>query len=129
MIEMGINVANDVRTKYAHLIVIGKKTFETRNTNSLKPYIGKRVGIVETNKGLKAKLVGFVTIGDPIVVGQLGFESTRHAHFVCAGSRFDIEQGKVKWLYPMLDPQKLKQPIDASQTKGIIARNIKGLIK
>jgi hypothetical protein len=46
----GVNVATDSLVNYADLIVSGKKYYETRNTNSLKPYIGKRVGIIETKR-------------------------------------------------------------------------------
>tara|TARA_R110002072_G_scaffold297943_1_gene471238 strand:+ start:434 stop:580 length:147 start_codon:yes stop_codon:yes gene_type:complete len=46
----GVNVATDSLVNYADLIVSGKKYYETRNSNSLKPYIGKRVGIIEIKR-------------------------------------------------------------------------------
>ena len=123
-VVMGVNVATDGSNNYADLIVTGQKEYETRDQDSLRPYVGKRIGIIETKRGEKAKLVGYVTVGEPEVVGQAEFESSRELHLVPEGSKFDIKQGQQKWLYRMIDPQKLSQPIDASKTAGIVARNI-----
>ena len=120
----GINIATDGLVNYADLIVSGKKYYETRNTNSLKPYIGKRVGIIETKRGKKAQLVGYATIGEPQVVNQKTFNQLMPLHLVSPGSKFDIKPGKTKHLYPIIDPIKLPQPIDASSTRGIVARDI-----
>ena len=57
-VERGINVRTDGDMNYADLIVSGKKQFETRQTDSLRPYVGKRVGIVETKKERKQSLLG-----------------------------------------------------------------------
>ena len=65
---MGINVRTDEGVNYSDLIVSGQKKYETRDKDSLRPYIGKRVGIVETGSG-PANLVGYATVGDPIEVG------------------------------------------------------------
>ena len=43
------------------------------------------------------------------------------------GSKFDIKSGQSKFLYEMINPEQLAQPIDASGTKGIVARNISQL--
>jgi len=123
-VVMGVNVATDGSNNYADLIVSGQKEYETRDQDSLRPYVGKRIGIIETKRGEKAKLVGYVTVGEPEIVGQAEFESSRELHLVPEGSKFDIKEGRQKWLYRMIDPQKLIQPIDASKTAGIIARNI-----
>lgn len=56
---------NDKSEKFTSQILSGEKTIETRNIKSLHPYIGKRVGIVRTGKGV-ATLVGYVTVGHPI---------------------------------------------------------------
>ena len=123
----GINVATDGNTNYADLIVSGQKRFETRDSDSLRPYVGKRVGIIETKRGQKAQLVGYATVGEPEVVGQSEFDASRELHLVPEGSKFDIKQGQNKWLYEMKDPEKLPQPIDASKTTGIVARDIQGI--
>ncbi len=123
-VERGINVRTDGDMNYADLIVSGKKQFETRQTDSLRPYVGKRVGIVETKKGEKAKLVGYATVGEPEVVNQREFNEMRDLHLVPKGSDFDIKRGSRKYMYRMIDPQKLDEPIDVSSTQGRVARNI-----
>ena len=125
-VEMGINVRTDEGVNYSDLIVSGQKKYETRDKDSLRPYIGKRVGIVETGSG-PANLVGYATVGDPIEVGESEFNDSRDLHLVPEGSKFDIKPGQSKFLYEMLEPTKLDQPIDASGTRGIIARNISAL--
>ena len=124
--EMGINVRTDGDTNYADLIVSGQKKYETRDKDSLRPYVGKRIGIVETGSG-PAKLVGYATVGEPIEVGEAEFADSRDQHLVPEGSKFDIKPGQSKFLYEMIDPEQLAQPIDASGTKGIVARNISQL--
>lgn len=66
---MGVNVATDRKAdrSYADLIVDGYKTLESRNSDTLRPYVGKRVAIVRTGEG-PAKAIGEVTIGEPMVV-------------------------------------------------------------
>ena len=58
---MGINVASDRKAgrRYADLIVDGHKTLESRNSDTLRPYVGKRVAIVRTGEG-PAKAIGEV---------------------------------------------------------------------
>jgi len=64
---IGINVRSDGDIDYASLIVDGKKKYESRKTDSLRPYVGKTVGIVRTGNG-PAVAIGQVTIGEPIIV-------------------------------------------------------------
>ena len=124
--EMGVNVRTDGDVNYARLIVSGNKRYESRDKDSLRPYVGKRIGIIETGSG-PAKLVGYATVGEPVEVGEAEFADSRDQHLVPEGSRFDIKPGQSKFLYEMLDPEQLDQPIDASSTKGIVARNISKL--
>ena len=114
---MGINV----RAPYADMIVSGLKTIETRSTNSLKPYIGQRVGIVETGSG-KAKLVGYATIGMPTVMHETAFREAEGKHLVDKGSEFDIAPNGEKYCYPIIDPHACTPKTLAS--RGIIARQI-----
>ena len=58
---------------------------------------------------------------------SLEFNDSRDLHLVPEGSKFDIKPGQSKFLYEMLEPTKLDQPIDASGTRGIIARNISAI--
>jgi hypothetical protein len=120
-ITMGINI-NDKRAGWTDLILSGKKTIETRDTNSLKPYVGKRVALIQTGKG-KAKIVGVATIGEPIQYNSVDdFKADVNRHRVSSDG-FD----QVKFGYPLKDVQKLTTPIEVN-SRGIVARNVKGLI-
>jgi hypothetical protein len=120
---MGINVRNDLKsgTRYADEIVSGNKVYETRDTDSLRAYVGKRIAIVRTGEG-EAKAIGEVDIGEPIVVNEQQFNEMRDQHLVPAGSTFDIKPGGVKYLYPVSNPVKYDQEMDVG--KGIVARKI-----
>lgn len=61
---MAINI-NDSHQDFTDEILKGIKTIETRKTHSLRPYIGKRVGICRTGKS-KSMLVGYATISNEI---------------------------------------------------------------
>ena len=117
---IGINVRN-ADIAYADVIVDGIKTLESRDTNSLKPYIGKRVAIVRTGKG-KAKAIGEATIGNPIVVDRLEFRNKYKEHLVGEGSVFYIKNGQVKYLYPMLDAIRYEKEKDVAL--GIVSRKV-----
>lgn len=92
---MGINVKNDIKAgvRYADDIVDGKKMYETRDTDSLRAYVGSRVAIVRTGEGA-AKAIGEVTLGEPLVVNEEQFNAMRDKHLVPAGSTFDIKPGE-----------------------------------
>ena len=49
-VSTGINI-NDKTQPFTDQILHGQKTIETRNTPTLHPHVGKRVGIVRTGKG------------------------------------------------------------------------------
>jgi hypothetical protein len=119
---IGINVRSDGDIDYASLIVDGKKKYESRKTNSLRPYIGKTVGIVRTGNG-PAVAIGQVTIGEPIIVDVEKFNKLRNQHLVPRGSKFDIDSDGTKYLYPMINPVRWdnEKPI---KNKGIISRKI-----
>lgn len=121
-IQKGINIRVDGQIDYAELIADGKKKYETRNTDSLKPYIGKTVAIVRTGKG-PATAIGQVTVGKPIVADEETFEKLRKQHLVPAGSKFDIPKGGVKYLYPMINPIKWDEEKPVVH-HGIIARTV-----
>jgi GNAT superfamily N-acetyltransferase len=119
---LGINVAVDKNgTDYADLIVNGTKKFESRETPSLKPYVGKRVGIVRTGAG-PAEVIGSVEIGQPIEVNQRDFNKLRDQHLVAEDSSFNIKKGQTKFLYPMIDPMTTAPQKVTS--KGIVARAV-----
>jgi hypothetical protein len=119
---MGINVASDTKAglRYADMIVDGQKTLESRNSDTLRPYVGKRVAIVRTGEG-KAKAIGEVTVGEPKVVNQKQFRAMEGDHLVPKGSRFDINT-PTKHLYPMHDPVRYEEERDVGH--GIVSRKV-----
>jgi hypothetical protein len=119
---MGINVRSDGDIDYASLIIDGKKKYESRQTDSLRPYVGKTVAIVRTGKG-PAVAIGQVTVGDPIVVDAEKFDKMRKQHLVPQGSKFDIGIDATKYLYPMINPVRWDNEKLVKQ-KGIVARKI-----
>jgi hypothetical protein len=120
---MGINVKNDIKAgvRYADDIVDGKKMYETRDTDSLRAYVGSRVAIVRTGEGA-AKAIGEVTLGEPLVVNEEQFNVMRDKHLVPAGSTFDIKPGGVKYLYPVTDATRFESEKDVG--KGIVSRRV-----
>lgn len=117
---IGINI-NDKHQPFTELILSGIKTIETRNTPSLHPYIGKRVGIIRTGQG-KATLVGFATIGEPIYyASKEHFRNDESKHCVRQGSKYDINENG-KWGYPIINPIKTEERYITS--KGIVSRKI-----
>jgi hypothetical protein len=120
---MGVNVRNDAQggVRYADEIVSGRKQYETRDSDSLRPYVGQRIAIVRTGEG-QAKAIGEVDIGEPIVVNEQQFNKMRDQHLVPAGSTFDIKPGGVKYLYPVSNPVKYEQELDVG--RGIVARKV-----
>lgn len=119
--EIGINVRSDGNIDYADLIVDGEKKLETRNTDSLRPYVGKRVSIVKTGKG-RAYAIGVATVGEPIEADEEKFRKLEKEHLVPAGSKFDIQPGSTKFLYPMLNPKRYERPREVGH--GIVSRKV-----
>jgi hypothetical protein len=119
---MGINVKSDTKAgrSYADLIVDGHKKYESRNADSLRPYVGKRVAIVRTGEG-KAKAIGEVTIGEPMVVDKKKFRAMEEHHHVPEGSAFDINT-PTKHLYPMHNPVRYDKEKDVGH--GIVSRKV-----
>jgi len=118
---MGINI-NDKIQDFTGQILSGRKTMETRDTDSLRAYVGKEVGIIRTGKG-KAQVVGYMTIGEPVVYNNRAeFKKDQSKHLVKTGSDFDIRAGKTKYGYPLTNVRKVS-PFPVT-TKGIVARKI-----
>lgn len=120
--QRGINVRNDGDNRYADLIVDGEKTMESRDSDSLRPYVGQAVGIIRTGEG-PAKLIGSVKVGEPIEVGEQKFRELEAEHLVPAGSAFDIKPGRTKFLYPLTEAKRFDGERDV-ESRGIVARNV-----
>ena len=118
---LGINVRVDNDIDYAALIVNGLKHYESRNSDSLKAYVGKRVGIVRTGKG-KAACIGSAFIGTPLVVNDKQFRMLEHKHLVPENSAYDIKPGCIKYLYPIINPQIFSVHLPVKH--GIVSRQV-----
>jgi hypothetical protein len=117
---MGINI-NDKTQDFTAQILCGEKTVETRRTNSLRPYVGKRVGIVRTGRG-RATLVGYAIVGEPIRHGSREeFAADYARHRVAAGSPHDCgPDGKFGYLLTDVEATT-PRPV---ASRGIVARKI-----
>ena len=117
---MGINI-NDSTQPFTAQILCGEKTIETRRTESLRPYVGRRVGLVRTGVG-RATLVGYATVGEPIrYATSQAFAADYRRHRVAAGSPHDCGAGG-KVGYPLIDVEATEPKIVTS--RGIVARRI-----
>lgn len=108
---IGINI-NDEKQDFTGQILRGEKVIETRNRNAFRQIVGERVGLIRTGKGKGATLVGFATIGQPIVyTNEEDFRRDYEKHRVEPNSTYDIiksPRGK-KVGYPLTDV-KLVEP-------------------
>lgn len=119
----GINVRDGRNINFAYLICTGEKTMETRDSNSLKSYIGKRVRIIRTGvQGQKAQVLGEVTIGEPIIYhNEIEFTNDYKKHLVTKDNGFYIKENGIKYGYPIIEPTLYEISYDAIGT-GIISR-------
>lgn len=120
-INIGINI-NDSTYPWTEAILSGQKTVETRNSPTLDPYIGKRVGIIRTGKG-PAQLVGFVDIvGKKIYNTIESFRTDESLHLVSEGGFFDFK-GDGKIGYVLENPERISVPVPVT-SRGIVSRRI-----
>jgi GNAT superfamily N-acetyltransferase len=121
----GIGI-NDADQDFTGQILAGKKTIETRRPNSLKPYIGKTVGIVRTGKG-KATLVGVMKVGEPkFYKTRKEFDADFDKHRVGKDSVHYIGP-EGKYGYPLSEVKPVKPRVLSSQ--GRVARVIANKVK
>ena len=123
---MGINI-NCKHQDFIGEILSGKKTIETRNTPSLDPYLGKRVGLVRTGKG-PAMLLGFATIKESFIYyDRQSFDADYELHKVAPDSPYYIKDAGTKVAYILEDVESIEPTLVISL--GIIARNIDAAIE
>lgn len=117
--SMGINV-NDSSAPYTDMILDGRKTIETRASDSLDPYVGREVGLIRTGKG-PAKMVGKVRLGEPKrYESKEEFDRDRPKHRVPKGSKEDKSSG---YGYPIRSKKKVKPK--SIHSRGNIAREVR----
>ncbi len=119
--RMGVNI-NDATQAFTDQILAGKKTIETRDSNSLDPYLDQKVGLVRTGQGT-ATLVGYADIvGVKKYTSEAEFRKDQDAHLVEPGSKYDwTPKGKVG--YVLANPEAV-EPYELS-SRGIVARDIR----
>jgi hypothetical protein len=89
-------------------IIAGLKLYETRNRNTLKNTIGKRIYIAETGKNRRPIIRCIASIGNPIVIDSIkDFNRYRRQTKIKKGSCFDFIPGRKKYLYPLSNIKKL----------------------
>jgi predicted transcriptional regulator len=116
---IGINVRN-TDVAFADLIVDGIKTIETRDSNSLHPYIGKTVAIVRTGQG-KASAIGQVKIvGFTVAIDPCTFDDAYEQHLVKKDSIFYIKDAK--YMYHLSDAVRYETPKPVGF--GIVSRKV-----
>ena len=116
---LGINI-NCKTQDFISQILNGDKTIETRNTPSLRSYVGKRIGLVKTGCG-KAMLCGYATIIREIhYKNEEEFRHDENKHLVQKGSSYDIVTEKYGYL--LSDVVRI-EPVEVNG-KGIIARKL-----
>lgn len=98
---------------FVDYIIDGRKSYETRNRNSLKSLLswalGKRVLIAETGHGNPIIRCSAVIDCYWDVHSAHGWNAVRNVHAVPVGSKYDWKPDtKVKWLYHLTDVQ----PVD-----------------
>lgn len=117
----GINIRDEKSNRFAIMICNGTKTIETRNTNSLKPYINKRVRAIRT--GISPPLiVGEFTLGEPIFYStEEEFIRDTEKHKITKESKFYFNE-KGKYGYPIINPTLYQKPYKPIGKSSIIAR-------
>lgn len=121
---MGINI-NCKGQDFIEQILSYQKKIETRNTPSLHPYLGQRVGLVRTGKG-KAMLMGYADIlWECEYNTEEEFRKHEHLHLVSKGSKFDIKDKKYGYILTNIERCE-PTPVTS---RGIVARRIESPTK
>ena len=91
-------------------IISGLKTYETRNRNTLKRFIGKQVYLAETGKGKRPVVRCCCTIMDPVIVtDKKSYNRYRKQAMIEKGSIYDFTSStKRKVLYPLSNVKAVK---------------------
>lgn len=117
----GINI-NCKRYPFTEMILAGEKIIETRNKPTLRSYVGKRVGIIETGNG-RAKLVGYATVKHEMYFcSESMWGIYRYAHRIDSRSEYEYRAGQTKYGYLLKDVVRI-EPIEI-YTRGIVSREV-----
>lgn len=115
----GVNINCKVQD-FIEQILTGLKVIETRNRNTLKSLVGKRIGLIKTGCG-KAVLVGYAGIADVVVYrSPEEFRADYSRHLVPPGSPYDIKD--VKYGYVLTNVVRCT-PKEVT-SRGIVMRKV-----
>ncbi len=108
----GIFVHESRGEYYAHDIVYGSKTIETRTKNTLLPCVGETVAVISTRSGHAPEIVGFVSIFTYAFCPETLFEMYRPETMIPHNSKYNKlghRNGKPgKWFYYLENPIPVK---------------------
>lgn len=116
----GIYVENTAGIPYANSIVYGYKRIETRNRNTLKNLLEKRVAIIRKEKNKKPMVIGYVTIAYITHCTAEEFPLYFTFHCVPPGSKYDSGKNG-KYLYWLEQPEPCK-PYTLPETRVMHGR-------
>lgn len=119
-IKIGINI-NDDSSPFTEYILNGEKTIETRNSPTLRPYVGQRIGLIKTGKKIKATLVGYIDIDKEIVYDdKKKFDKDYSKHLVGGDSPYFFDN--IKFGYLLKNPERITAiPVNS---RGIVSRKL-----
>ena len=80
---------NEDEYPFAHWIVQGDKTIETRTRNTLKRLLKKRVAIISTSRKHKPTIIGYATIYNWDRIPDFIWEEARKYTLIPKGSKYD----------------------------------------
>lgn len=98
--DTAIYVRNTDKVNYISKILNGKKTYETRSTNSLKQFAGTGREYALTDGEY---IYGYITLGEPVKVSAEDFHKPmwQKRHLVPKGDTYDVKDGGSKYCYPI----------------------------
>ena len=119
LIEAKLEASHGIHINVKHQdfvkqILSGEKTMETRDTDSLKPYVGKKVGIIATGIKGDRYIHGHANIESPVIYkNSKRFNKDYEKHRVGAESSHHLNnsKNKEKYGYPLSSITALKKPI------------------
>ena len=104
----GIFVNETGCARYAHWLVSGFKTIETRNRDMLSALVGKRVAVICTRRNATHHVpyvCGYVTITKKAFCKAENFDEYFEQHLVNPLSQY-APNGKGKWFYYVTDAEQ-----------------------
>jgi len=127
-VDKGVNIAKEGKRSFVDEIISGKKIVETRNTPSLRSLVGKRVALIETEKGKPASVRAYADIVEEIEYKSAKeFYADKKRHGINATSEYKWNKGQgVKYGY-VLDNVVMEENRYEPVSRGNVIRNSDGV--